>query len=392
MRAILYRMPFSWARKPFAVAAAGLLLIVWCSAATVHVNYRDQWTGLFCIGQKFPLPPPLRANAYVFQQSAGFDGQFYRDIAHDPFNQRGFGRYVDDPRLRYERILLPLLANFVALGQDRWIDPAYIGLEWLSAFLGIYWVGRYAQLKGRSGWWGLAYLSLPCTLIALDRMLTDLPFTTLCVGFFYFAYRKNFLAMFVTAMLACLTREMGVLLIAGYSAYLLWHRNFRRAIILGAAAIPFAIWLVVESHLTAGPNLPYGCCSYPGSAIVSALRAPFQSSLAAAIVKGSDVLSILGFLLCILGLWYLGQKGRASMPAAIWVGAGFVVLAVMASCTPDSFNHVYDYGRQYSPLLVVLLFASIDQPRLLLLAPILLMTLRAGLQVLPQASAILRSI
>jgi hypothetical protein len=64
----------------------------------------------------------------------------------------------------------------------------------------------------------------------------------------------------------------------------------------------------------------------------------------------------------------------------------------MASCTPNSFNHVYDYGRQYSPLFVVLLFAAIEERRTMLLVPIAFMTLRVGVQVFPQVAAILRRI
>ncbi|HEX4230837.1 MAG TPA: hypothetical protein VHZ07_19320 [Bryobacteraceae bacterium] len=388
-------MQFSWARRPFVVAAAGLLLIVFCSAATVHINYRNQWTGLFCIGQRFPLPPPLRADSYVILDSNGFDGQFYRDIAHDPFNQRGFGKYIDDAHYRYRRILLPLLANVLALGQDRWVDGAYICIEWLSAFLGIYWIGQYALGEGRSVWWGLAYLVLPPTLISLDRMLTDLPFTTLCVGFFYFAYRKEFRGMFVTAMLACLARESGVFLVAGYTAYWLWKRDLRRALLFSGAVIPFAAWSIIESRFTAGKNFPFPCCSYPGSSILQALRTPYSYPLPAAIarsIQAFDVLSLLGIVACAILLWYAGRKGTAITAAAAWSCAGFVLLGVIASCMPGAFNHVYDYGRQYSPILVVLLFAAIEERRAMLLAPIAFMTLRVAVQVLPQASAILRSI
>jgi hypothetical protein len=385
-------MRFTRAWKPLAVAATGLLLIVLSSAATVHVNYHNQWTGLFCIGDRFPLPPQLRANSYVHPNSYGFDGQFYRDIAHDPFNQRGFGRYIDDPRLRYERILLPILANFLALGRDAWIDCVYIGLEWFSAFLGVYWVSRFAQSQERSAWWGATYLALPCTLIALDRMLSDLPFTTLCVGFSYFAYRRKFGGMLITATLACLAREMGILLVGGYTAYLLWHRHLRKAIIFAGALIPFAAWWLIESHLTLGAHLPYVCCSYPGSAIFDALRAQFPSALVPALVRSSDILSLLSFVICAILLWSVGRRASAGTAAAVWAGAGFVFLSVMASCTPNSFDHVYDYGRQYSPLLVVLLFAAIEQRRAILLAPIAFMTLRVSLQVFPQAAAILHRI
>ena len=285
------------------MAATGTLLIVLASAATVHVNYHNQWTGLFCIGDHFPLPPPLRANSYVFPNSYGFDGQFYRDIAHDPFNQRGFGQYIDDPRLRYERILLPVMANFLALGRESWIDGVYIGLEWLSAFLGVYWVGRFAQLEGRSAWWGMVYLALPCTLIALDRMLSDLPFTTLCVGFFYFAYRTQWQGMFLTAMLACLAREMGVLLVGGYMAYLLWHRHFRRGIIFAGALIPFAVWWLVEIAPDARKALAICLLFLPRIGHCRCTEHSVSFCAAAGDSPSSDILSLLSFVVCAMLLW-----------------------------------------------------------------------------------------
>src|SRR5574340_617734 len=85
-------------------------LVAGWQAATVHSNYRGNWTALFCTGSRFPLPPELaEEHVYVFPDSTGFDGQFYHLIAHDPALRRGFDRYIDAPEYRSRRTLVPLL-------------------------------------------------------------------------------------------------------------------------------------------------------------------------------------------------------------------------------------------------------------------------------------------
>src|SRR6516165_6803840 len=83
---------------------------------TVYRNYGGDWTALFCIGSVTAVPPELHGG-YRFQQSTGFDGQFYYIIALDPLFRRGLDHYVDWPGLRYRRILVPALAYAGALGQ-----------------------------------------------------------------------------------------------------------------------------------------------------------------------------------------------------------------------------------------------------------------------------------
>jgi hypothetical protein len=64
---------------------------------------------------------------------------------------------VDAPRLRNSRILLPLPAHLVALGNDRWIDGGYFTVVLVSVFLGTYWLSRYALLQSKGGLWGSAF-------------------------------------------------------------------------------------------------------------------------------------------------------------------------------------------------------------------------------------------
>src|ERR1700720_1188823 len=111
-------------RSAWVALAATAAALLWQSA-TVHFNYGGNWTALFCIGAKSPMPPELETGSWIFPESIGYDGQYYRIAAHHPWMQRGLCRFVDAPS-RYQRILRPATAWLGALGQSRWIDRSYI--------------------------------------------------------------------------------------------------------------------------------------------------------------------------------------------------------------------------------------------------------------------------
>ena len=47
-------------------------------------------------GAQAHRPPDLARPGYVYPQSAGYDGQFYRLAAHDPLGRKGYWAYMDD--------------------------------------------------------------------------------------------------------------------------------------------------------------------------------------------------------------------------------------------------------------------------------------------------------
>ena len=98
-----------------------LAVFAW-QALAVHYNYGGNWTGLYCIGSRFAQAPGLTERLWLFPDAYGYDGQFYHLIAHDPWQKRGFDRFVDNPRMRFRRILLPGLAHLSAGGRDRYVD------------------------------------------------------------------------------------------------------------------------------------------------------------------------------------------------------------------------------------------------------------------------------
>lgn len=145
----------------YAILAAGLGL-AW---QTLLVNrlYDGNWSALFyhgVYGGGLPDEPAF-AGTYLFPNDFGFDGQYYRIIAHDPFHARDYFRYIERPVMRYRRILVPFMAYALALGRQRYVDAGFIAAILLFIALGVYWLGRYAVLFGRSPAWGWAFLLAP---------------------------------------------------------------------------------------------------------------------------------------------------------------------------------------------------------------------------------------
>src|SRR5262249_39696454 len=124
-----------------AIAAAALVGL-W-QELVIHYYFHGAQSGLFYAGDRFAVPPPLRSSTYLAPNSTGYDGQFYRYVAHDPFLRRGFAAWVDDSRHRYGRILTPLLAFAAALGRDDRIDRAYQLVIAVFIAFGVYWCSRY---------------------------------------------------------------------------------------------------------------------------------------------------------------------------------------------------------------------------------------------------------
>src|SRR6185295_4877851 len=106
-------------RKPVILALTAVLGMWLWQIATGHFNYGGNWTALFCIAPDWPQPAFVAPEQlYNIPGSLGYDGQMYHLIAHDPSITRGAVAAMDDPALRYRRILVPMLAWVLALSRD----------------------------------------------------------------------------------------------------------------------------------------------------------------------------------------------------------------------------------------------------------------------------------
>jgi hypothetical protein len=163
-------------------AVAVAVLLAW-QGFIVFFGYGGDWTGLFMTGDASPaaVPPALVSTTYVFKNNPGYDGQFYRYVAYDPFFRQGLNAFMDQAPLRYQRILVPGLAWVLAAGRPRLIDASYIAVIFGFVWLGAWWLARLAAARGLHPAWGAAGFSLlPATLISVSRMTVDVALAALC--------------------------------------------------------------------------------------------------------------------------------------------------------------------------------------------------------------------
>ncbi len=372
-------------------AVAVVILLAW-QALIVYGSYGGNWTALFMTGGsgRHPIPPELLSSTYVFKDSSGFDGQFYRYVAHDPFLRRGLSASMDAPSSRYHRILVPLLAWLLAGGRAEWIDAAYLVVILGSVFLGTWWLARFAAACGRHPAWGSAFALLPATLISANRMTVDVALAALCAGFVWYAHRDSPRWLYAIAALAPLARETGILLTAAACFYAVLNRRWLRSAVFATASAPFFFWhYFVAGHLEAPETfapqvnldiIPWWGFLHPFLGIVQEfgqlpdyplppLAKHFSQSLDVAALSGIGVASAFAF-------W---QARRArSQPESV-LAALFAILAVGLSYQ-DFWIDINGYGRTMTPLVLLVGLRAAAGESLWTLAPWAAMDLRLSLQ------------
>jgi hypothetical protein len=358
-----------------AAAILAMALVLGWSAARVHYTNEGNWTALFCSGVEFSLPPELAATTYR-APLAGYDGQFYRLLAHDPFLTKGYARYVDAPRLRFRRCLLPMAAWLLALGREAWIDGAYIAVELLFVSLGVYWCARLLVRRGRPPWWGLLFVAAPASLASIDRMLVDAPLTALFAGFLLYCEEERWTRVWVLAALAGLTRETGLLMPAALVADRVLRRDWRGAIRFGACAVPALGWYAFLATRVPSDG-PHSVIGIPGWNLVARLlifRTYFNPS-GQIVLRTLDFLAVAGLIGCLI-LAAIWLAKRPPTPAAICV-ALYACLALVLG--PPVMIDPFGFGRLISPLLVWVMMEAVARKKWAALAPPLLISLNVSL-------------
>ena len=230
--------PLRWA---FAMTAAAALALVVLTCARVWLPDFG-FTRFINIGREF-----VPRGSAIYQATpkyvtpapgpdAGFDGQWYAEIALDPLLRDPQLRHaLDDPAYRADRILLPALAWLGGFGRPFWILNAYALLN------PIFWFGYVALLyvlfrgHGWAGWAGFTAMLLTCGIVeSMYGALTDFP-----------AFVLMTLAAVVAGSrgagvlgLAALTREVNLLGLAGILEFEPpWRDAFWKNVRRGAIAV-----------------------------------------------------------------------------------------------------------------------------------------------------------
>jgi len=334
----------------FALLCA-LCLFAW-QALTVRYTYSGNWTGLFCTGALFPPPPPLAAeHLYVFPK-AGYDGQAYHDIAHDPFFRRGFARYIDAPRLRYRRILVPGLAFLLAGGRDRLVDAAYFAVVLGFIALGAWWLARVGALFGYGAWLGLCFAAVPAVLISVDRMTVDVALVALVAGFALYTREWRPGKLYAVLVAAALSRETGLLLVVACVLWLAWERRFRAAVLFSTAALPAAAWMFFV-QLRTGPAEAHPITWRLLSGFAGRLLHPFSADPSPAIRALIDTFDVVALAGVGLALVWAGLSAWRRKLTPVSVAIYLFALLALVLAPGDTWSDVYSFGRTLSPLLLL---------------------------------------
>jgi hypothetical protein len=386
-------------RRTLLVAALAAAAAWSWMAATVQFNYGGNWTALFITGDKFDLPEQIAPGTFVFHASSGYDGQFYRIVAHDPLMTTTMWMVMDDPALRYRRILVPAVAYLVSMGHDDFVDAAYLAVTLLNIFLGAWFTALLAAGEGRSPWWGLAFVFLPGVLITADRMTVDAAQYACMAGAFWAWRRQNWNACWLWAALAALSRDLGGLALLSIAAVCIVKRDWLRAAWMAASGIPAAAWYfwlhgTIASRIT--PDLPPLSGAVPrwagfepGYGLLLRIIDPVHHGLPPLLetaTRNLDRLALAAIGVAVV-LAVVEARGRWA-DARAWIG--LLSVAVFFAFTASAFwKDPYSYPRAFTPLLAVVAWRGAERGRWWYFAPLALSTLRVLWQMGPQALGIL---
>jgi hypothetical protein len=355
--------------------------ITWLAqSATVHYNFGGNWTALFYVH----APQPAFAaseNLYTHSTGDGYDGQFYHLIAHDPWIRRGVFESIESPAMRYQRILVPALAWFVALGRDSQIHAAYIAVILGFAFLGVYWLSRVAASNGLASAWGLMFLLTPGAITSIDRLTTDIALAALTAGFALYA-RASRTTTLVILVFAALSRETGLALTAGYTLYFLSKKRFRDAAFAAATALPaIAWWIHLPDRNTAAASfvdwLPFEGFLERVLHPVTLPVSPMKNAAAIAL----DYAALAGVALAFGFVIRLALRREWNERTA---GAYMLALSTAFLRSTIAWLEVYGFGRILTPFLLLTAVEMLPQGVLIAFLPMLLIDARMSLDLARQ--------
>lgn len=380
---------------------AAVLVFAWWVMA-VHYAHGGQWTALYCNGSRFVFPPWLEQQEPIARDDSpiGYDGQIFHILAHRPWPLHDLLPYLEPQRLRYQRILIPVLAHTLALGQQGWIDFSYFAVILLTLAAGVYATARLAELRGASAWWGLAFLLLPSSLSSIDRMLVDGPLVAAVAGFAFCRETGRWRPAALLAAAAPFIRETGLFLPAAAALAAFAGGGLRPAARWLATAVPFGLWMAVLSPLKGGPAMTF---AGPFRSVVRLLAQDFAMPVPGGLellLRATALLALAALLTAAVAAIHQTWRQHNSLAlgprSALWICAALFAVAAGLTCHSDprhAWDDFYAFGRVFSPIFLAVFLDWLEAGRpwsaaLLMLAA----SARMALQFASPAFRILRGL
>ncbi|HAT04102.1 MAG TPA: hypothetical protein DCS29_05055 [Candidatus Magasanikbacteria bacterium] len=247
-----------------------LTLLIYGSFLFVAIRKNDYDLSKFIIlgDKQIQNIQKIPKNIAIYENSLGYDGQFYFFIATNPQIKKHteLGIKIDEPPIRFQRILYPLLTKILALNRVENMPFVMLYINILAIGLMGYVGAHIAKNFNRHPIFGIILPLYPGFLLSLNRDLTE-PLASLLLLTSYLLYQKNkMIGAAIIATLAVLTREttaMWVLVVVVVNAYVYIkerrREDLRKILLFLIPPATFGIWqlyLTINLHI-----LPIGSLS-----------------------------------------------------------------------------------------------------------------------------------
>lgn len=250
-----------------ALACAIAAMILASSFALLLVRKRGYEAGALVIaGDQFTdrkaVPLPVEA------KSAGYDGQFYYRLALNPFTHQWTegGIRLDVPTYRQQRILMPLLAWVLSLGNARAIPVVFILIN-IAALGLLAWSSASIVIEtGANAWWSAATWMYPGWVITMSRDCAEILEVALLVTMILALRRQRKVVGTLLAIAAVLTKETALVAVLAFAITTPW--------LLTAVLAHVALKLTLFRVWHAAPSLGTGHFSIPFAGLVHSFALP----------------------------------------------------------------------------------------------------------------------
>ena len=164
-------------------------------------------------GDRYCNPALVPQSLTVLRNSGGFDGQFYYRLSLNPFTSKvtELGITLDAPALRHQRILYPLLAWILSLGDADPVPIILLLINFISLCAMGCLGGTFAQTLKQHALWGIFVPLYPGFLFTLSRDLVEILEITLLLGSLLLIRRSKPIGATLLLTLAVLTKETALL-------------------------------------------------------------------------------------------------------------------------------------------------------------------------------------
>lgn len=168
-----------------------------------------------------------------------YDGYFSSEIALHGFEVTAV---FDRPAYRFQRIFYPMVARALGLARPEIIPWTLIIVNLAAITIGTWFTEELLDDLGASRWYALIYGLYGGQFVALRTNLNE-PLAQMLVAGAMLAYSRERRGWAVLAFaLAALTKETALIFLAAYLLYHLYFRQWRWAISLSLAVIPYFLY------------------------------------------------------------------------------------------------------------------------------------------------------